>query len=137
MLLGKSILQIPEPRPTELLTVEFSLLERKMYQGNREQLSTLREMAKTSDIPRGKLHNLFNYLRYFTSHPALVEPAFYLSSQESEANHAAHPAQDATQPDPQKTRVRHIFCRMCSNVLVEPLVGEVRCPPHRESRAQY
>ncbi len=54
MLMGKSILQIPESRPTELLVVDFSLLERDMYQGNREQLAKLREMAKTSDVPRGK-----------------------------------------------------------------------------------
>ncbi len=125
MLLGKSILQIPQSRPTELLTVEFSLLEREMYQGNREQLVMLREIAKTSDIPRGKLHSLFNYLRYFTSHPALVKPAYYLSSQASELDHALQPAQDAAQPDPQETTARQIFCRMCSNVLVGPLFGKV------------
>ncbi len=61
MLLGKSILQIPESRPTELLTVEFSLLEREMYRRKREQLAKLRETAKTSDIPRGERMSSSNH----------------------------------------------------------------------------
>lgn len=106
--MGHPILQIPEDRPTELLELQFSLLEDDLYRKTRDKLHDLRELAKASrgtrpndspPIQKGELKKLFNYLRFFTSHPALVEPK-YLSL---EARRAQTPQLDVQvhQPDVQ------------------------------------
>ncbi|AEO57331.1 hypothetical protein MYCTH_2117854 [Thermothelomyces thermophilus ATCC 42464] len=105
-LMGDGV-DIPKSRPTELITVEFSPLEASMHQPTKDRLQQLREHSETRKgadrslaVPSGELRRLFNYLRYFPSHPALVEPT-YLSRQ---------PLQ--------------YFCRACRNALVSPLIAE-------------
>ncbi|KAL2170578.1 hypothetical protein VTG60DRAFT_4591 [Thermothelomyces hinnuleus] len=130
-LMGRPILQIPKSRPTELITVEFSPLEASMHQPTKDRLQQLREHSETRKgadrslaVPSGELRRLFNYLRYFPSHPALVEPT-YLSRQPRQPND-----QDNTDPQvgtglPITPKVQY-FCRACRNALVSPLIAEFR-----------
>jgi hypothetical protein len=84
----RPILQIPEDHASEE-KVEFSPLEESLHKKVEDRLNELRELSKASKTtsdggsqPRrkGEFHKLFNYMRYFTSHAALVEPN-YLSNQ--------------------------------------------------------
>ena len=120
-LIGQPILQIPENRPTELITVEFSPIESDLYRSANEKLQQLRERAKnrkpgdgSEAIPKGELRKWFNYLRYFTSHPALVEPT-YINQQ----------ALRRLAPETEGTPVPYYFCRACCNALTEPCIGDV------------
>jgi hypothetical protein len=153
--MGHPILQIPEDRPTELHELQFSPLERVLYNKTREKLHDLRELAKASrgtrpdDSPatqKGDLRKLFNYLRVFTSHPALVEPK-YLSLEACQAQ-TRQPSGQTPQPDVQAPQIDaqapqpdiqvppkggepipvalQYFCRLCCNALIKPLIGNVR-----------
>ncbi|KAH6627566.1 SNF2 family N-terminal domain-containing protein [Chaetomium tenue] len=123
--IANPILEVPENRPTELITVEFSPTESDLYHRANVKLHQLREQARNRKagggfitIPNGELRKWYNYLRFFTSHPALVEPTYI--------------NQQALQPHaPEITGVEgsaagqesHYFCRACCNALVEPLIG--------------
>jgi hypothetical protein len=77
--MGKPIIQIPKPRPTEHIMVEFSPHERKRYQEVENARNKIREAknsrsgSKASTV-HGDTSRLNKWLRFFTSHPALVEP---------------------------------------------------------------
>ncbi|KAK4152647.1 P-loop containing nucleoside triphosphate hydrolase protein [Chaetomidium leptoderma] len=118
------IANIPEDRPTELIMVEFSGVEGDMHKELRDKHNTARELNKASQdnkrplaVPKGVIIRLFNQLRYFTSHPALVDPN-YLSKQS--------PQPDIKQEEPTeviKTAAFHYFCRACCNALVDPYIA--------------
>jgi hypothetical protein len=153
--MGHPILQIPEDRPTELLELQFSPLECVLYKKTRDKLHELRELAKASRgtrpddspaIQKGELRKLFNYLRFFTSHPALVEPK-YLSLKAYQAQ-TLQPSGQTPQPDVQAPQADaqapqsdiqvppeggepipvalQYFCRLCCNALIKPWIGSVR-----------
>ena len=153
--MGHPILQIPEDRPTELLELQFSPLECALYEETRDKLHELRELAKASRgtrpddspaIQKGELRKLFNYLRFFTSHPALVEPK-YLSLKACQVQ-TLQPNGQTSQPDVQAPQIDaqapqpdiqvppeggdpmpvalQYFCRLCCNALIKPLIGNVR-----------
>lgn len=136
-LLGRPILQIPEPRQTEVVRVEFSPSEGEQHGRAWKRLGQLREQAKSgSATPRnGELRQLFNYLRYFTSHPALVEPPpTQFSNPAAQLNQAPQQHdQEPQKPQPTPQMVAEsmdipaaqYFCRLCCNVLVDPLLGKV------------
>ncbi|KAK3296331.1 SNF2 family N-terminal domain-containing protein [Chaetomium fimeti] len=95
------ISNIPENRPAELITVDFSPFEGRLYHLTSDKLQELRERARnhkagdgSEAIPKGELHRHFDYLRYFTSHPALVEPNYF--------------DQQTRQP-----QCGHAFCKAC------------------------
>lgn len=146
--MGKPILQIPEAPPTELLTVEFSALEERMYQQIRDRQIRLREQPKVSKSTngpaancKGELKRLFDYLRFFTSHAALVEPGYLSSEAPPPDIKTAQPRVQNLQPNMQAptgiagSAELHYFCRLCCNVLVEPYISKVRaslpCPARR------
>ena len=120
--MGKFIIQIPKPRPTEQIMVEFSPHERKRYQEVENARNKIREAknsrsgSKTSTV-HGDTSRLNNWLRFFTSHPALVEPRFSL-------NRPDEPQEEPRLPE--LTTSVHYYCRFCRKVLVEPQIGEVR-----------
>lgn len=135
--MGQPILQIPAVRPTEIITVEFSPHEGNLYRCANDKLQQLRERARdrkagggSEDIPKGQLRKYFNYLRYFTSHPALVEPGYLnqkapqpqvlgiMGVEEVIATHEISKKEEPPAP--------YYYCRMCRNALIDPRIGEVR-----------
>jgi hypothetical protein len=135
--LGQPILQIPEARCTELVMVEFSPSEREKHSKAWNRLAQLREQTKSGSVVAldGELRRLFNYLKFFTSHPALVEPWSPQPSnpapQQTQTPQQHSRASQQPQPETQTvaeamdTSATHYFCRLCCNVLVAPLLGKV------------
>lgn len=122
--MGKPILQIPKTHPTDVIMVDYSTLEHEIYRAIRSRYTQIREEAKSSTtlggvstVPKGEVIKLFNLLRFFSSHPALVDSGCLIPS------HIA----GARGPEPLEvtSTMVHIFCRLCRNVLFEPQIGEV------------
>jgi hypothetical protein len=123
--MGRPILQLPPPHRT-LVTVEFSALESAMHRKTWDELTRLRELSKAlrgakgisaAPKPKGELNRLFRYLRYFTAHPALVEPDYF----SKQASHVGEQGSTET-----NTATVQYFCRLCCKVLVEPMIAKVR-----------
>lgn len=128
--MGHPILQIPKSLPTEIIMVELSPLEASMHQPAMDRLQHLRGQSrdsngenKSSDGNPGELRRLFNYLRYFPSHPALVEPT-YLSRQQRLSNDQENTDRTVGAENSIASKVQY-FCRACRNVLIAPLIAEV------------
>ncbi|KAH6841188.1 SNF2 family N-terminal domain-containing protein [Chaetomium sp. MPI-CAGE-AT-0009] len=129
------ISNVPENRPTEIITVEFAPREGQLYRLVNEKLQQLRERARNrkagdgSDaIPTGKLREYFNYLRYFTSHPALVERN-YLDQRSPQPHGPGSTGVEEGTTLPAETgtgepSVPYYFCRACCNALVNPRIGD-------------
>lgn len=93
--MGKTILDIPELQPTELILVDFSAAEGQRYRYVKSGHSRIRGQPRIKrGGSKGDSKRLFNWLRFFTSHPALVEPTFFLNQ----------PQPAETQPEKEQDR---------------------------------
>lgn len=104
--------------------VEFSTKEGTRYQNVRGALSKLQEGAnnsrgrgEVSAKRTGDMLRLRNWLRFYTSHPALVERDFHFGEN-------AKLQGDPALPEPTTGAVQY-FCRVCRKVLDEPRIGDV------------
>lgn len=130
--MGQPILKtMPTAHPTRLITVDFYPDEQELHQRIREQHIGLREKAKalrasgiSGGVPRGDLTKLFNQLRFFSSHPALVEGAAYIPKPKTESTAVVEPQV----PETPATTVQY-FCRLCCLVLAKPGIARVRLIP--------
>ncbi|KAH6625089.1 SNF2 family N-terminal domain-containing protein [Chaetomium sp. MPI-SDFR-AT-0129] len=76
--MGRPIPPVPERQPPEVLTVKFSPLDQQIHNRFQTELIALREMPG-NHRPPGRIRELFNSMRFFPSHPALIDPD-YLST---------------------------------------------------------
>ncbi|KAK0716459.1 P-loop containing nucleoside triphosphate hydrolase protein [Apiosordaria backusii] len=125
-LMGAPILQIPRAHPVEVVRVELSPFEREVYDQKKRDLKKLtdrtqqyREARQTSDVSRGAMRRAFDHLRFFSSHPALVERTWY----EAQEKQALADASKLLVDDEVKCkcfckhckRCGHLFCGSCFN----------------------
>ncbi|AEO69639.1 uncharacterized protein THITE_2024961, partial [Thermothielavioides terrestris NRRL 8126] len=110
-LMGREIIDVPTPH-METIMVDFCPAERKFYQELRDKYNALLERSQisrsagmSSDVSKGELIRVFNSLRFYTSHPALVDPGYV----------SEYPSDCVTV---------QCFCRLCRNVLVEPVIAQ-------------
>ena len=122
--MGQPILQIPKTHPTEILSVEFSLLERWGYAELQEALrKRAAESNRSGKASKGIRMQDLSRLRFYISHPALVDPGY---PGEGAAEIQGWGLEEAA------ANTRQYFCRLCRNVLAGPLVPNVR--PSKPSR---
>ncbi|GAB1320862.1 DNA repair protein RAD16 [Madurella fahalii] len=120
--MGKPIIQIPKTHPPEVINVAFSPLEHGIYREIRDRYTQICDDANTSAalggtsvVPKEEIAKLFHFLRYFSSHPALLRPECLASNENPEIK--------GPEPLEVTTTVIHFYCRLCRNVLEEPRIG--------------
>lgn len=97
--MGRPILPVPERQPAEVIKVKFSPLEQQIHNRLETELRLLREMPR-NHRPPGRMRELFNSMRFFPSHPTLIDPD-YLST-------PLHPVQ--AQEDPESGNRDGVVC---------------------------
>ncbi|KAK4146878.1 P-loop containing nucleoside triphosphate hydrolase protein [Dichotomopilus funicola] len=108
---------IPERQPPEVLIVKFSPLEEQIHKRFQAELKSLRE-TPGNQRPPGRIRELLNSMRFFPSHPALIDPNFLstpLNPAQAQENSGFHGH-------------LHYFCRSCRNVLARPHMTECGHP---------